>query len=286
MNIAIIGLGLIGGSLGKDLASQLNVHVLGVDQNDSHGRTAKDLNLIHELVSYEDAVQKADVILICIPVTALQKLLPQLLNDISDETIVIDMGSTKSNICNAVTQHHRRGRFVAAHPLAGTEFSGPEAAISGLFRGKKNIICNKEESDTDAVETALNIFRSLGMTTVYMDATEHDRHIAYVSHLSHVTSFTLGLTVLDIEKDEKQIFNLASTGFASTVRLAKSNPTTWSSIFENNSEHLTNALEHYIHQLSLFKEAIEDQNIEVMHTLMTKANSIKGILETNINSNN
>lgn len=280
MNIGIIGLGLIGGSMGKDLSSQLNVKVLGVDQNEVHGRKAKELGLVHEWVDYKTAIKKSDVVLISIPVTALENLLPRLLNEIDDKTVVIDMGSTKSNICEAVEDHHRRGRFVAAHPLAGTEFSGPEAALSGLFRGKKNIICNREESDDDALDTALAIFRSLGMTTVYMDATEHDRHIAYVSHLSHVTSFTLGLTVLDIEKDEKQIFNLASTGFASTVRLAKSNPATWSSIFENNTEHLTNALEHYIDQLTEFKTAIKERDVDAMQTMMIKANSIKRILET------
>ncbi len=279
MIISIIGIGLIGGSMALDLSSQINVTVYGVDTNPDHCNDAIKLGLVKEMISLSKALAISDVILVSIPVSSLEQILPAILDQIKEHTVVIDLGSTKERICNAVSTHYNRGRFVAAHPLAGTEFSGPSAAIESLFRGKKNIICNQEQTDEDALSTAMAIFKSVGLSSQFMKAAEHDKHMAYVSHLSHVTSFTLGLTVLDIEKDEKQIFNLASTGFASTVRLAKSNPQTWSSIFDKNSPHLLQALDSYIKQLSLFRSAIATHNIEEMESLMTKANEIKRILQ-------
>ncbi len=278
MKVAVVGLGLIGGSLARDLKAQINVSVCGVDNNESHCRRAREMGLVDELATIGDVTLDSDVIIIATPVDVIEQLLPQILNTIGSNTVVIDVGSTKSDICNAVRNHTNRGQFVAAHPLAGTEFSGPEAALKGLFSNAKNIICEKEKSNPKALETALKVFESMGMNTLFMSAEEHDRHLAYVSHLSHVTSFSLCLTVLDIEKDEKQIFNLASTGFRSTSRLAKSNPQTWKAIFGRNRKYLGEALDGYIKTLTEFKNAIHDNDLEKMELMMKEANDIKRIL--------
>ncbi len=279
MTIGIVGLGLIGGSLALDLKSQIHVHVLGVDDNPLHCKEAIRLQLIHELVNLEEMIQRSEFIILAIPVDAIENLLPEILNQLREDQMVTDVGSTKKDICKAVENHSLRNRYVAAHPLAGTEFSGPSAAISQLFRGKKNIICEKEKSDPDAIEMVEKVFSSVGLTTYYLNPDEHDKHLAYVSHLSHVSSFMLGLTVLDIEKDERQIFNLASTGFSSTVRLAKSNPLTWSAIFSKNRHHLVTALNSYIKYLTLFRDAIRDNDRSGAENLMQEANDIKRILK-------
>jgi len=279
MKIAVIGLGLIGGSIAKDLKAQINVEVIGVDSSKEHCEKAMELGLVHRVASVGEVVMEMDAIILATPVTVIESLLPQVLNLIKEDAVVIDVGSTKSDICKVVKTHKRRNRFVAAHPLAGTEFSGPEASLKGLFVGAKNIICEKEKVDKDALDKALLIFESLGMLNQFMAPEEHDRHLAYVSHLSHVTSFTLGLTVLEIEKDEDQIFNLASTGFRSTSRLAKSNPKTWSAIFGKNRKYIGEALSGYIATLEKFREAIEENNEAKMETLMQEANRIKRILE-------
>lgn len=278
MKVAVVGLGLIGGSIAKDLKAQINVKVIGVDNNESHQAKAKELDLVHGIASIGDVTFDSDVIIIATPVDVIEKLLPQILDAIVSKTVVIDVGSTKSDICKIVQDHPKRKQFVAAHPLAGTEFSGPEAAIKGLFLDAKNIICEKEKSSPEALDIALQVFESMGMKTLFMSAEEHDRHLAYVSHLSHVTSFSLGLTVLDIEKDEKQIFNLASTGFRSTSRLAKSNPQTWKAIFGRNRKYLGEALEGYIKTLTDFKNAIQENDLDKMERMMQEANDIKRIL--------
>ena len=278
MNISIIGLGLIGGSIARDLKSQIYVQVSGVDSNDNHCQMALDLGVVDQIISLEEAMDSSDVIIIAVPVDALQQLLPTILNQINDHQVLIDVGSTKKLICDAVRGHDKRGRFIAAHPLAGTEFSGPGAALKGLFVDKKNIVCESDLVQSDAMEIAMKIFDSLGMQTIFMDPSEHDKHLAYVSHLSHVSSFMLGMTVLDIERDEKQIFNLAGTGFASTVRLAKSNPKTWSAIFEKNNVHLSAALDQYILWLQKFKKAMDEGDRTAMETYMTSANDIKRVL--------
>ena len=278
MNISIIGLGLIGGSIARDLKSQIYVRVSGVDSNDNHCQMALDLGVVDQIISLEEAMDSSDVIIIAVPVDALQQLLPTILNQINDHQVLIDVGSTKKLICDAVRGHDKRGRFIAAHPLAGTEFSGPGAALKGLFVEKKNIVCESDLVQSDAMEIAMKIFDSLGMQTIFMDPSEHDKHLAYVSHLSHVSSFMLGMTVLDIERDEKQIFNLAGTGFASTVRLAKSNPKTWSAIFEKNTVHLSAALDQYILWLQKFKKAMDKGDRTAMESYMTSANDIKRVL--------
>ncbi len=272
MNITIVGLGLIGGSIALDLRSQLCIQVYGVDSNIEHQQKAIELGLVDKIVTLQEGVQLADVVIVATPVDSIEVMLPQILDLVDTSTTVTDVGSTKGQICRQVKDHKNRGRYVAAHPLAGTEYSGPTAAMSGLYRGKKNIICDKHLSDEDAVETVTRLFASIGMSTSYMESEDHDRHLAYVSHLSHVTSFALGLTVLHIEKDEKQIFNLASTGFESTARLAKSNPDTWAAIFDKNSEYLVEALDGYIDQFQRFKSAIQSRDQEQMKELMRAAN--------------
>jgi prephenate dehydrogenase len=279
MKITVIGLGLIGGSIAKDLKSQLNVKVYGVDASESHQRLALDHALVHEIVSLDEGLKLADIVILAIPVDKIEGILPNILDQIDEKTTVIDVGSTKSDICSAISIHPRRSRFVAAHPLAGTEFSGPAAALKGLFQNKKNIITEPDKSAADALESSLRVFESLGMVTSFMTAEEHDKHLAYVSHLSHVSSFMLGLTVLEIEKDEKQIFDLASTGFESTVRLAKSNPKTWSAIFGKNKKYLLEALDSYIVHLENFRHHISENNTEETEKLMRKSNDIKRILK-------
>ena len=279
MNVTIVGLGLIGGSMAKDLRSQLCLNVYGVDTKPDHQRQALELGLVEQCLTLEEGVRKADVVILATPVDVIEIILPQVLDLADENTTVIDTGSTKASICQQIKDHKNRNRFVAAHPLAGTEFSGPQAALKGLYQGKKNIICDKSHSDTSAVDTAVEVFDSMGMTTYFLESKEHDRHMAYVSHLSHVTSFTLGLTVLHIEKDEKQIFNLASTGFESTARLAKSNPDTWTAIFDKNNEYLLEALDGYIDHLQKFRKAIEQSDKPNMKAMMAEANGIKRVLK-------
>jgi prephenate dehydrogenase len=278
MKISIVGLGLIGGSFARDLKSQIGVTVNGVENHEFHRQQAIELGLVANIITLEEAIEVSDVIILAVPVDILEYLIPQILDKIQNNQLVIDLGSTKELICSCVETHPNRGRFIAAHPLAGTEFSGPTAALRGLFMGKKNLICESEKTDEDALQTALVIFESLGLESIFMSASEHDKHLAYVSHLSHVSSFMLGMTVLEIEKDEKQILNLASTGFASTVRLAKSNPKTWSAIFDKNNKHLSRALDEYILWLQRFKEVIESGDKNAAESMMIKANEIKKVL--------
>ena len=279
MNVSVVGLGLIGGSMARDLKAQINVNVFGVDSNVAHANRAMELDLVHDMLTLGDATLESDVIIVATPVDVIEYLLPQILDTVGPDTVVIDVGSTKSDICQCVRNHPKRDQFVAAHPLAGTEFSGPDAALKGLFNDAKNIICEKEMSSEKSLNTAMKVFNSLGMITLFMSAEEHDRHLAYVSHLSHVTSFSLGLTVLEIEKDEKQIFNLASTGFRSTSRLAKSNPHTWKAIFGKNRKYLGEALDGYIKTLTEFRKAIGENDLEKMEGFMKEANDIRRILE-------
>lgn len=278
MNIGVIGLGLIGGSMARDLrATGVASQVVGVDQNPAHAERALALGLVDSIAGLEEAAASADMLLVCIPVNAIQTYLAHIM-DLAGNAVVIDTGSTKSLICRAVRQHPARERFVAAHPIAGTENSGPDAAVAGLFAGKVNIICEPDRSGTRAMELARLVFDALQMKTTFMDPEEHDRHVAYVSHLSHVSSFLLGQTVLDIEKDEKNIFTLAGSGFASTVRLAKSSPDMWAPIFEQNAGFLTRALEEYIAHLKRFHQCLVNRETSRMHEILSRANEIRRVL--------
>ena len=279
MKTAIIGLGLIGGSIAIDLRkSGITTSLIGVEASTEHAREAIELGLVGEVLPLEEAVRQADLIVTAIPVNAIRTVLLNVLDRIGENTIVIDTGSTKSQICKAIQQHAKRNQFVAAHPIAGTENSGPRAAFSGLFRQKTNIICEQEKSSAKALQVAEEVFSTLGLRTIFMDPIEHDKHVAYVSHLSHVSSFLLGQTVLDIEQDEKNIFNLAGSGFASTVRLAKSSPDMWAPIFEQNAEYLSQALLEYIMHLQRFQYHLMKRDVKELHRIMTEANRIRDVL--------
>lgn len=277
MRIGVIGLGLIGGSMAKDLKAAGH-EVIGHDANPVHAEQAVDLGIVEKAVEIEELVKNIDLIIVAVPVKHTAATILELLSLISWKTVIMDVASTKASICEAVRSHTKRGRYVACHPLAGTEFSGPRAAISGLYQNKKNIICDEHASDEDAIDSVVEVVTSLGMQNIFMDPEQHDKHMAYVSHLSHVSAFSLSSTVLNIERDQKQIFNLASTGFASTVRLAKSNPQTWSSIFADNSEHLLTALDSYITELQSMRDVIASRDEEKLMDKITESNSIKRVL--------
>jgi len=279
MKTTIIGLGLIGGSIGIDLRKAgIATELIGIDLNKDHAEKALELKLVDSIDTEGKSISTADLIVIAIPVSVLSQLLPTILDSVKKDAVVVDTGSTKSSVCKVVSGHKNRGQFVAAHPIAGTENSGPTAAFSGLFQNKTNIICEKEKSSDRALMLAEKIFTALGMKTIYMDAAEHDKHVAYVSHLSHVSSFLLGQTVLDIERDEKNIFALAGSGFSSTVRLAKSSPDMWAPIFEQNAEHLSQALLEYIMHLQRFQYHLMKRDVKELHKIMKDANRIREVL--------
>lgn len=279
MKIAIIGTGLIGGSIALILRKKnLATHIIGVENNKLHAQAALDLNVVDEICTLDEAIAKSEIIFLTIPVEAASNMISSLLDHIDDQ-VLIDVGSTKMNICDVVNGHKNRGRFVASHPMWGTEFSGPKAATSSAFAGNAVVICDKEKSDADALEKAENIYRSLGMHIIYMDAQAHDIHAAYVSHISHITSFALANTVLEKEKEESAIFDMASGGFESTVRLAKSNPEMWVPIFKQNRENVLDVLNEHISQLKKFKSCLEKENYTYLRELIDNSNEIKKILK-------
>jgi prephenate dehydrogenase len=280
MIVSIIGLGLIGGSLAINIREKgLAERIIGVDKDQKNAEAALNIGLVDDIFKLDEAIVMADLVIVAVPVDQAKVLLPEVLYSINVRATVMDVGSTKKGICESVSDHNKRKRFVATHPIAGTENFGPRAAIPDLFNGKLSIICDREKSDDDALEIVQQLYKSIGMDIVYMNAEEHDLHSAYVSHLSHVSSFMLGLTVLEIEKNEKTIFELAGSGFASTVRLAKSSPEMWTPIFQQNSHHLLNALDTYIDKLKIFREAIEKKDTIKLTSLMKQANDIRRILD-------
>jgi prephenate dehydrogenase len=280
MKTTIIGLGLIGGSMALGLRKAgLANELVGVDMNPDNALKAVELGLVDKVMSEDKAIAQADLVILAIPVNALNAFLPSVLDAIKNDAVVIDAGSTKASICKVISNHPKRAQFVAAHPIAGTENSGPSAAFHGLFRDKTNIICEASKSSDQALAIAMKVFDALEMKTIFMEAEEHDRHVAYVSHLSHVSSFLLGQTVLDIEKDEKNIFDLAGSGFASTVRLAKSSPDMWAPIFEQNVEYLSQALLEYIMHLQKFHYHLLKHDTKELHRIMSKANEIRRVLD-------
>ena len=276
--IAVIGLGLIGGSLALELKKVTWATIYGIDKNPDHLEKALELGIIYKKATI-DIVKEVDIVIIAVPVNIIPHITLQVLDLIDDNTLVFDVGSTKAIVCEAVKKHPKRENFVAIHPIAGTEFSGPEAAIYDLFTGKVNIICEQNLSKKEMIEKAVSLFEKLKMRNVFMEsAKQHDKHIAYVSHLSHISSFMLGKTVLEIEKDEKSIFDMAGSGFASTVRLAKSNPETWTPIFLQNKESILESLNAYIKNLNQFKEIITNESAEEVFEMMQNTNQIKSIL--------
>jgi prephenate dehydrogenase len=191
----------------------------------------------------------------------------------------MDVGSTKEMICKAVSSHKNRSQFLAAHPIAGNEFSGPDAALHGLFTAKTMIVCEHEKTAAPMLKQAIEIINLLGMRLRYMTPASHDRHIAYVSHLSHISSFMLGKTVIQEEKNERDIFDLAGSGFESTVRLAKSSPAMWVPIFAQNKEHVLASLDGYIVNLTRFRESLKNDDHTAIFKDMEQINSIKTILK-------
>lgn len=279
MNVFVVGIGLIGGSFVKDIKAKMSdVTIYGIDANDAHLEEAFSLNLIDVKSSYED-LHLADFVMVSIPVDVMVRELPKILDEVNDDCVVCDAGSTKELICATLDNHPKRRNFLACHPIAGTEFSGPSAAINGLYNGKANIICEVEKTAFKLQEKALNVFQLLGMRIRYMNPKAHDKHIAYVSHLSHISAFMLGKTVIEKEKNERDIFDMAGSGFESTVRLAKSSPAMWAPIFEQNKENVIETLDEYINNLSDFKELLLKDDFEGIYNEMNNTNKIKSILK-------
>jgi len=278
-NIFVIGVGLIGGSLCLDIKKIYPiVKVYGIDTSIENLDMAVKLNLI-DYKSSLDFLYKADLVLISTPVDVANKIIIDVLNNINSKSLVIDFGSTKTNICSTVDNHKKRRNYLASHPIAGTEFSGPNAAFSGLFNNKTMILCDTEKTDPNLLATAETIFRTMDMNIRYMDSFSHDKHIAYVSHLSHISSFMLGKTVMDKEKNENNIFDMAGSGFESTVRLAKSSPEMWTPILELNKENIVESLEEYIMNLNNFKNLLQNDKFGELKNQMTRTNYIKNILK-------
>lgn len=274
----IIGLGLIGGSFALELKKRLQYTVVGIDKNPQHLQEALALGIISKTIDYPQ-IADADLVLVAVPVNRIAQVVHEVLDHVGENTLVMDVGSVKESICKEVAQHPRRSQFVAAHPMAGTEYSGPQAALYDLFDGKVMALCEVEKSNWKLLDRALDISKALNMRVKMMSPTDHDLHTAYVSHLSHVSSFMLGKTVLEIEKDEAQIFDLASTGFASTVRLAKSHPQMWTPIFLENKTNVLKALTEYIKNLENFKHLLETYQADAITQNIKEANYIRKILK-------
>jgi prephenate dehydrogenase len=278
MKVFVIGIGLIGGSMALDIKTLYpEAKIYGIDNNESHLAEAIALGVVDEAAGFEDLID-GDFVIVSVPVDVALTVLPRVLDIIGDNTIVFEVGSTKMPICEWVANHPKRRNFIATHPIAGTEFSGPSAAIKGLFQGKTNIICEVEKTTFKLQEKALDLFKEMGMRIRYMDPKSHDKHIAYVSHLSHISAFMLGKTVINKEKDEQDIFDMAGSGFESTVRLAKSSPAMWTPIFKQNRKQVVKTLDEYISNLSKFKELLEKEDYDAIYNEMESVNKIKEIL--------
>ena len=280
MRVTVIGLGLIGGSFALALrAKGIATEVVGVEANPLHAAKALELGIADSVLPLAEAIEGSELIAIAVPVDAIPQLAVKILNRVTEHQIVIDMGSTKGELCEIISQHPARSRFVATHPMWGTEYSGPQAATADSFAGRNVVICQKELSDVEAVEKVETIYRTLGMDVLEMDAEQHDLHAAYVSHISHITSFILSTTVLEKEREEEAIFNLAGGGFDSTARLAKSSAETWIPIFKQNKYNVLDVLREYIHQLNLFRKALERDDYKEIEQIILKANQIKRVLQ-------
>jgi len=279
LKLGLVGVGLMNGSLALDVKNLYKeVEVYGMSRKQTTLDKAQKLGLIDYMTDMH-TLSDMDVVSVAIPVEATASLLPQILDHIGANTLVFDMGSTKAAICKAVAKHPKRDQFLACHPIAGTEFSGPEAALPRLYEGKVNMLCEVEKTRPDLVSKAQQLFSDLGMILRQMDPVDHDRHIAYVSHLSHITSFMLGKTVMEKEADEQSIFDMAGSGFSSTVRLAKSSPEMWVPIFKQNKDNVLETLEEYIMNLNHFKALIQSDDYKAMTLQMKEINNIKHILK-------
>lgn len=280
MTISIIGVGLLGGSFALSVREKYpKVRFIGVDASPVNGQLALAKGIVDEVMPLAEAIAQSTLVVMAIPVNSIISLLPEVLDHLPPGATVLDLGSTKETICAVADAHPKRAQFVAAHPMAGTENSGPGAAFRELLPGKNLIICAREKSLPDSVTLAESLFRDIGMKLFYMTPQEHDLHLAYVSHLSHISAFALGLTVLEKEKDQQTIFDMASTGFSSTVRLAKSSPQMWAPIFDQNRTNVSNALTAYIDFLQQFKQVIDNQDVATSLEFMQRANVIRRVLD-------
>ena len=279
MKAAVIGIGLIGGSFALTLKDKgICEEVIGVDNSERNRAKAVELGLVDRTLPLDEGIPAADLIVLATPVDSIPLLAVKVLNKV-DRQVVIDMGSTKQELCEVIAQHPRRGRFVATHPMWGTEYSGPEAAVHDGFEGRTVVLCDGAESDPDALKLVEDIYRKIGMPIKYMSSEEQDTHTAYVSHISHITSFALALTVLEKEREEEHIFDLAGGGFESTVRLAKSSPETWAPIFMQNKYNVLDVLREHIHQLQIFRRLLEKDDTEGLKQMMQRANRINRIIK-------
>ena len=280
MKITIVGVGLLGGSLALQAKEKgVAKRIIGVDANPENADKALELGIVDEIASLEEALPLTDLVVLATPVNVISGLLPRVLDMLPEGKVVVDLGSTKEIICRAVEDHPRRRQYVAAHPIAGTENSGPAAAFSGLLKRKTMILCDQEKSSNASLNLVVSLAQTLEMRLSFMNSVEHDRHLAYVSHLSHISSFALGVTVLEKEKDESTIFDMAGSGFSSTVRLAKSSPDMWAPIFTQNTENISQALDAYIKRLQRFKEVIDEQDEARSREIMQQANEIRRVLQ-------
>jgi prephenate dehydrogenase len=278
--VTIVGVGLISGSFSLALKEKgLAKRVIGVSRTAASIHKALELGLIDEALPLEEAIPQSDLVYVAIPVDVTIPMMQKIMDLVTDKQIVADAGSTKHALCAALNEHPMRSRFVATHPMWGTEYSGPEAAVRDAFVGRACVICEKEKSDPEAVNTVEEVYKQLGMHLTYMGADDHDMHAAYVSHISHITSFALANTVLEKEREENTIFELAGGGFESTVRLAKSNPAMWVPIFMQNRENVLDVLNEHITQLRKFKSCLEKENYQYLQELIENANKINRILK-------
>ncbi|MBQ8582048.1 MAG: prephenate dehydrogenase [Alistipes sp.] len=279
MRVFIAGLGLIGGSLALTLKERGTVEeVMGMEVSEERAKEALSLGLADRIVPFEEGVTTADLIVLATPVDTIPMLAVKALNRVQKPQVVIDLGSTKGELCEVIDQHARRSRFVAVHPMWGTEYSGPQAAVKGAFAGRTAVICERERSDEDALQMVEELLRTLQMPIIYMSAEEHDLHTAYVSHISHITSFALANTVLEKEREDRHIFDLAGGGFESTVRLAKSASSTWVPILMQNKYNVLDVLREHIHQLQLMRRMIERDDTTGLREVIDRANSIQRII--------
>lgn len=283
MKVGIIGLGLIGGSMAIDLKRKgFADQILGVEAEPVNASAAEKIGLVDRIVSLDECVRQSDLVVLAVPVGAAVRILPELLDKIGEsgdtDKVVMDVCSTKEHLARNVKYHPCRRQYVASHPMAGTEYSGPWAAMPGLFDGHACIVCDSEESSQKAVRMVEDLYDVLNMRMIYMNSSSHDMHAAYVSHISHVTSFALALTVLDKEKDEKHIFDLASGGFSSTVRLAKSSPEMWTPILSQNRENVLHVIDTYVEKMLAFRKAIDEGDDEAVRELIEEANRIRRII--------
>jgi len=275
MKIGIIGLGLIGGSIGLSLRKSESYRVIGYDRNEIHRKEAYENGLVDEVVSFQD-VQDVDILFLAIPVDGIIAVLKEF-DNLKKDTTIIDLGSTKSDIAKAIPKNIRE-QFVLAHPMAGTEKSGPLSAFNGLYKDRVVVLCDLQDSSDFHNRRAENIFSELKMKLTKMDSDAHDCHTAWISHLPHIISFSLANSVMK-QEDPRSILDLSAGGFRDMSRLAKSSPAMWKDISKQNRENLLKSIEFFEQELASFKESIRDEQWDKLQDKMQFANRLHDILK-------